>query len=90
MTFDRSLEVGEYGTVTTDTAKMKILFTDVPDISKEPGISIVHGVGSVYKFFVFVPVDVYEALVLVHSEEKFLSSLLALCVRLDEGHDGLT
>ena len=85
MTFDRSMDKGEYGVITTDDSKIKVLFTDVPDISVEPGISIVHGVGSKYKFFVFVPVEVYEALVLVHSDDLFLSSLIALCVRLGDG-----
>ena len=85
MTFDRSTNKGEYGTVEIGDTKVKVLFTDIPDLTREPGITIVPGVGSIYQYFVFVPVEVYEALILVRSDDVFVSSLVRLCVRLAGG-----
>jgi len=85
VTLELSDVEGVYGTVTIEDTPMRVLFTDIPDKTKPPGITIVNGVGSVYKYFIFVPVEVFEALVEVRGERAFREALHRLCVSLYQG-----
>ncbi len=84
MTLERSALDDEYGVITTGADKLKVLFSETIDSTDPSAITVVKGIGSVYEYFIFVPRQTYEAILTVHNDALFTSSLIALSIRLLE------
>ena len=63
-----------YGTVITSFGEIQVLLSE-----SEEDIHIEKGGASMFDFFVFVPVTVYDQLVDIHSESVFQQALIRVC-----------
>ena len=76
---------GVYGEVILDDERrIQVLFTDNSG-DKGDGVSIERGGSSSFAFFVFVPTDVYDTLVEIHSLDIFNAALIRVCGLLEPG-----
>ena len=76
---------GIYGEVILDDERrIQVLFADDSG-DKGGGISIERGGSSTFAFFVFVPTDIYDTLVEVHSLDIFNAALIRVCGLLKPG-----